>query len=56
MVIVRKHELGKYKIITGDGMFLPHTTRAKVCILVEDTINLRDKGVSDINLAKKEMG
>ena len=22
MVIVRKHELGKYKIITGDGMFL----------------------------------
>ena len=22
IVIVRKHELGKYKIITGDGMFL----------------------------------
>ena len=22
MVIVRKHELGKYKIITGGGMFL----------------------------------
>ena len=22
MVIVRKHELGKYKIITRDGMFL----------------------------------
>ncbi len=28
MVIVRKHELGKYKIITGDGMFLsPYYTK-----------------------------
>ena len=26
------------------GCSFPHTTRVKVCILVEDTINLRDKG------------
>ena len=27
------------------GCSFPHTTRVKICILVEDTINLRDKGV-----------
>ena len=35
------------------GCSFPHTTRVKVYILVEDTINLRDRGVSDINLVKK---
>ena len=54
MVIVRKHELGKYKIITGDGMFLSPYYKGEGIMLVEDTINLRDKGVSDINL--EEMG
>ena len=38
------------------GCSFHHTIRVKVCILVEDTINLRDKGVQDINLEKKGDG